>query len=352
MKLRHCQFVLSVVIGLMILGTTSGFGAEGPYKFIKEIPVGGDGGWDYASVDAAGRRLYVSHASKVVVIDLDQDKVVGEITETSGVHGIAIAPELNRAFVSCGRDNKVNVVDLKTLKTIKRVDTDKNPDAILFEPGKKEVYAFNGSSSSATVIDAATGNAVTTISLSGKPEFAAADPKVGRVYVNIEDKSEVAVIDTGKHEVVATWPIAPGEEASGMAFDPENHRLFLGCNNKLMVVMDSTNGKVLGTLPIGQGVDANAFDPANKFAFASNGDGTVTVAHEDSPDTCTVVQTLKTQRGSRTMTIDPTTHKIYLAAAEFEQPAQAPAPGQRQRPKMIPGTFKVMVYGIEEAAKK
>jgi DNA-binding beta-propeller fold protein YncE len=318
--------------------------ADGPYHFIKEIPVGGDGGWDYCSVDSAAQRLYVSHGSEVVVIDLAKDQVVGVITNTPGVHGLAPAPELGRGFVSCGRENKAAIVDLKKLQILSKVDTGQNPDGLLYEPGQQEAYMFNGRGQSATVIDAKAGKVVATIPLGGKPEFAQADPKAGRVYDNLEDKNEVAVIDTKTHTVVTNWPIAPNEEASGMAIDLKNHRLFLGCGgSKTMAMMDSTSGKVITSAPIGQGVDANAFDPGTGFAFASCGDGTTTIAHEDSPDKLTVVQTLETQRGSRTMTLDPKTHKIYLAAAKFE----APAEGQR-RGKMVPDSFKILVYGMEK----
>ena len=317
-------------------------GAELSYHLLKEIPISGEGGWDYASVDSGGRRLYVTHGTKVVVLDVDKNEVVGEIADTPGVHGFALAPDLGRGFSSNGQESKVSIVDLKTLKTLSKVETGPNPDAILYEPGQKEVYAFNGRGKSATVFEATTGKVVATIELSGKPEFAVADPKAGRIYCNIEDKNEVAVIDAKRHQVVATWPIAPGEEASGMAFDAEHHRLFLGCGNKLMVMMDSSTGKVVSTLPIGQGVDANAFDPGTQFAFASCGEGTVAIAHEDSPDKLTIVQTLKTERGARTMTLDPKTHRIFLASAKFE-PSPAGTPGQR--PKMVPGSFKVLVYG-------
>jgi DNA-binding beta-propeller fold protein YncE len=317
--------------------------ADGPYHLIKEIPVGGDGGWDYCTVDSAAQRLYVSHGTKVVVIDLAKDQVVGEITNTPGVHGIAIAHDLGMGVTSNGREDKAGIVDLKTLQTLSKVDTGKNPDGMLYEPGQKEAYLFNGRGQSATVVDVKAGKVVATIPLGGKPEFAQADSNAGRVYNNIEDKNEVAVIDTKSHQVVTNWPIAPGEEASGMAIDLKNHRLFLGCGNKLMVMMDSTSGKVIASVPIGQGVDANAFDPGTGFAFASCGDGTTTIAHEDTPDKLTVVQTLETQRGSRTMTLDPKTHKIYLAAAKFE----APAEGQR-RGKMVPDSFKILVYGMEK----
>ena len=330
--------------------------AEGPYRFLKEIPVGGEGSWDYLSVDEAARRLYVTHATKIVVIDLDKDAVVGEIADTPGVHGFALAPELGCGFSSNGKENKASIVDLKTLKTLMKVDTGVNPDAILYEPGRQEVYTFNGRGQSATVFAAKTGEVVATIPLPGKPEFAVADPMAACVYVNIEDKNEMAVIETTTHTVVTSRPIAPGTEATGMAFDAAHHRLFIGCHNKLMLMMDgcfcwgftSPIGKVITSVPIGAGVDANAFDAGTQYAFASCGDGTVTIAHEDSPEKLTVVQTLATEHGARTMALDAATHKIYLASAKFEPPP-APKPGEpRQRPKIIPGTFKVLVYGIEK----
>ncbi len=341
---RNILSVLSLVA--CGLATVAVCRAEGPYHFLKEIPVGTDGGWDYLSVDPAAHRLYVSHGTRVVVIDTAGDSVVGEITNTPGVHGLAPAPELGRGFVSCGRENKAAIVDLKTLQTLSKVETGQNPDGMLYEPGQQEAYMFNGRGQSATVIDAKSGKVVATVPLGGKPEFAQADSKAGRVYDNLEDKSEVVAIDTKTHEVVNRWPIAPGEEASGMAIDVAHHRLFLGCGNKLMVMLDNTSGKVVASVPIGDGVDANAFDPGTELAFASCGNGTVTIAHEDAPDKLTVVQTLETQRGSRTMTIDPSTHRIYLAAAKFD----APAEGQR-RGRMVPGSFKILVYGMESAGK-
>jgi DNA-binding beta-propeller fold protein YncE len=231
---------------------------------------------------------------------------------------------------------------LKTLQTISKIETGANPDGMLYEPGQKEFYTFNGRGQSATVIDAPSGKVTATIPLGGKPEFAAADAKAGLVFNNLEDKSELVAIDTKTHTVKNRWPIAPGEEASGLAFDEKNHRLFLGCGNKMMVMVDSASGKVLANVPIGDGVDANAFDPASQLAFASCGDGTVTIAKEDG-DKLTVVQTLKTEKGARTMTIDPATHKIYLASAKFD----APAEGQR-RGKMQPGSFKILVYGTDK----
>jgi DNA-binding beta-propeller fold protein YncE len=330
-----------LLLPVLLTLTIAACRADASYHLLKEIPIGTDGGWDYLSVDPAAQRLYVSHGTKVVVIDLAKDAVCGEITNTPGVHGLAPAHELNRGLVTCGRENKAAIVDLKTLEIISKVDTGANPDGMLYEPGRQEFYTFNGHGESATVIDAKSGKVVATIPLGGKPEFAQADARAGLVFNNLEDKSELVAIDTKKHAVVNRWPIAPGEEASGLAYDEKNHRLFLGCGNKMMAMMDSTSGKVLATVPIGDGVDANSFDPATQLAFASCGEGTVTIAHEDG-DKLTVVQTLKTERGARTMTIDPATHKIYLASAKFE----APAEGQR-RGKMVPGSFKILVFGPE-----
>ena len=216
---------------------------------------------------------------------------------------------------------------------------------MLYEPSQQEVYLFNGRGQSATVVDLKAAKVVATVPLGGKPEFAQADPSAGRVYNNLEDKSEVVAIDIRKHEVVNRWPIAPGESASGMAIDLAHHRLFLGCGNRMMVMMDSTSGKVVATVPIGQGVDANAFDPGTQLAFSSCGDGTVTIAHEDAPDKLTVVQTLATERGAKTMTLDPKTHRIYLASAKFEAQAEQTPGARRQRPKIVAGSFKILVYG-------
>jgi DNA-binding beta-propeller fold protein YncE len=340
---RHFNWIL---LGLISFGSiTLAHGGE-LYHFVKEIPIGGEGGWDYLSIDPAGHRLYVSHATKVVVVDTEKDAVAGEIADTPGVHGFAIAPELGRGFASNGREAKASIVDLKTLKTISKVDTGENPDAILYDTAHKEVYTFNGRGHSATVIDAQNGKVVATIPLPGKPEFAVEDPKADRIYNNIEDKNEVVVIDAKEHKVVNTWPIEPGEAASGLAIDREHHRLFLGCDNKLMLMMDSTSGKVVDKVAIGEGVDANAFDPETQFAFASC-QGTTTIAHEDSPDKLTVVQTLKTATGARTIALDTKAHKIYLPTAQYEAQEQK-ADGSRKRPRIVSGTFKILVYGMEK----
>jgi DNA-binding beta-propeller fold protein YncE len=345
--MKHNRHSIPGLIALIALGllTAATCGAQGSYHFLKEIPITGEGGWDYLSVDPSARRLYMSHGNEVVVVDLVTETVTGRITNTLGVHGVAIAPELGRGFVSDGKENKASIVDLKTLETLSKVTTGQNPDGMLYEPGRQEAYMFNGRSHSATVISAKSGKVVATIILMGKPEFAAADPAAGRVYDNLEDKSEVVVIETATHRVVNHWPIAPGQEGSGMAIDTAHHRLFIGCGgSKTMVMMDSTTGKVITSVPIGDGVDACAFDAGTQLAFSSCRDGTTTIAHEDAPDKLTVVQTLTTEPSARTMTLDPKTHRIYLPAAKFGPPVE----GQR-RPPMIPGSLHLLVYGMEPA---
>ena len=317
--------------------------ADGPYKQLTEIKIGGDGGWDYLSVDSAARRLYVSHATKVVVIDMDKNTVVGEIAPANGVHGIAIAPDLGLGFVSNGRDNTASVVDLKTLQIKSTVKTGTNPDCILYEPGHKEVYTFNGRSNDATVFDAVSGVVKATIKLPGKPEFAVVDVKAGRVYDNIEDTNEIVVIDTATHAVVAKWPIKPADGASGLAIDLASHRLY-PVTDKLMPVLDSTSGKLISTFPIGDGPDAAAFDPGTGLIFASNSDGTMTIAKSDAAGKLALVQTLATPARSRTMTLDPKTHRVYIAAADYGAPGAPGANGQPARPAMVAGSFRVIVY--------
>ena len=313
-------------------------GASG-YSVIKIVPVGGEGFWDYLSVDSDGRRLYISHGTHVQVMDIDSCSLVGDIPDTQGVHGIALAPELGRGFTSNGRANTVTIFDLKTLKTIGTVNAGTNPDCIVYDGVAKRVFTMNGRSSNATAITASDGTVAGTLELGGKPEFAVADGK-GSIYVNIEDKSELVQFDAQKLNVLNRWPLAPCEEPSGLAIDQANRRLFAGCHNQMMAVVDADTGKVIATPAIGQGVDANRFDPETKYAFSSNGDGTLTVVHEDSPEKFTVVDNVPTKRSARTMALDLKTHNIFLSAADFEPPA----PGER-RGKMKPGSFVILVVG-------
>jgi len=332
-------------VGFVLACLTGSALANDTYLFLTEIPIGGEGGWDILTIDSPANRLYLSHATKVVVVDLNKNAVVGEVADTPGVHAFVAVPEFQRGFSSNGKEAKSSVVDLITLKTISKIDTGQSPDAIVYEPRHREVYVFNHTGNSATVIDAKSATVSATISLGGSPEFAAVDEKAGRIYCNIEDRSEVAVIDSAKHEVVARWPIAPGEEPSGIALDAAHHRLFATCHNKMMVMLDTETGKVVANVPIGAGVDGCAFDDASQLAFASCGDGTTTIAKEETPQKLTVVQTLKTERGARTMALDPKTPRIYLPTAQF-QPAPSPSPGASPaRPTIVPNTLKLLVYG-------
>jgi len=318
--------------------------AGGGYHVITKFQIGGEGGWDYATADSDARRLYVSHGTQVEVLDLDSGTVFGKIADTPGVHGIAIAAELNRGFISAGRANKVKIFDLKTLKTVGEAATGRNPDAIIYDPASKRVFAFNGGTSNATVIDARSGNVDGTIQLGGRPEFAAADG-AGNVYVNLEDKSAVVKIDSQQMTAGDKWPLAPCEEPSGMAIDAQHHRLFIGCSNKMMAVVNAEKGKVITTLPIGQGVDANGFDPGTGLAFSSNGEGTLTVVHEDTPEKFKVVENVKTQRGARTMALDLKTHNVLLPVADFGPAPPATTDQPRPRPSIMAGSFAVLVVG-------
>jgi len=317
---------------------------EGGYHLIKKVTLGGDGGWDYLKVDSEARRLYISRGTHVMVVDADTYAVVGDIPDTQGVHGIAIAADLGRGFTSNGRSNTVTIFDLKTLKVLGTPATDTGPDAIIYDPASKRVFTFNGRGGSTTAIDGATGNVVGTIKLDGQPEFAVPDGK-GHIYNNLEDKSVVVEIDTQALKVTQRWPLAPGESPSGIAMDTEHRRLFSGCHNKMMAVMDADSGKVIATPAIGQGVDANGFDSGTGLAFSSNGDGTLTVVHEDSPDKFTVVDNVQTQRGARTMALDEKTHNVFLVTAEFEPPPAGTQTTERRRPTMKPGTFTLLVVG-------
>jgi YVTN family beta-propeller protein len=345
--LRTC---LRLLLGLMVFWEATVVAQES-YKFLNEIPIGGEGGWDILTIDSAASRLYLSHATKVVVVDLNKNAVAGEIADTPGVHGFVAVPEQQRGFSSNGKEAKSSVVDLKTLKTVSKIDTGESPDALVYEPLRGEVYVFNHKGNSATVIDAKQTKVTATNPLGGGPEFAVADANAKRIYCNIEDKSEVAVIDTEKHDVIARWPVAPGTEPSGIALDAVHHRLFTTCHNKMMAMLDTETGKVIGTVPIGAGVDGCAFDEATQLVFASCGDGTTTIAKEETPEKLTAVQTLTTERGARTIALDSKTHRVYLPSAQF-QPPPSPSPGASPgRPTIVPNTLKLLVYGPAESAK-
>lgn len=339
-------FLIPACLSLLLAGVVV-LGIQPPatkYHLIKKIVVGGDGGWDALTFDSTARRLYLSHATRVVVIDVESGKIVGEIPNTNGVHGIALAPDLNRGFTSNGRDSTVTVFDMKTLQILSQIKVGKNPDAIIYDPATRRVFCFNGASSDATAIDAQKGTVAGTIALNGKPEFAALDGR-GMVYVNLEDKSEVVALDARSLTVKNRWSLAPGEEPSGIALDRKSRRLFAACANQKMIVMNTDNGHIVADLPIGKGVDGADFDPNTKLAFSSNGDGTLTVIHEDSPDKFSVLENATTQRGARTLALDESTHNVFLVTAEFGATPAPTAERPHPRPNIVPGTFSVLVMG-------
>jgi YVTN family beta-propeller protein len=332
-------------LSLIVIVAVGTLAAAGPgYKIVNTYKIGGDGGWDYLLADASARRLYISRATHVIVLDLDSGKNVGDIPNTSGVHGIALAPELGRGFTSNGRENTVSVFDMKTLATSNKIKVGENPDAILYDPATKRVFTFNGKSQDATAIDAEKGTVLGTIKLDGKPEFAASDGK-GGVFVNIEDKSELVSIDPEKMQVKAKWPLAPCESPSGLSMDRKNRRLFVGCDNKMMAVVDADSGKLLATPAIGDGVDATTFDEETGLAFASCGEGVLSVIHEDSPSSFSVAENVPTQSGARTLALDSKTHNVIVVTAKFGPPPAATPDNPHPRRSIQPDSFVVMVLG-------
>jgi DNA-binding beta-propeller fold protein YncE len=330
--------------GLALTAAPLAAQAPSSYHLLRKIAVGGEGGWDYVTFDTAGNRLFLSRGSHVMVVDPATDKVVGDIQHTDGVHGVAIAYGLGKGYTSNGRDTTVTVFDLKTLAPGKTVHvTGANPDAIMFEPVTKRVFTFNGRGQNATAIDATNDTVVGTVALGGKPETAVSDG-AGHVFVNIEDKSQLIEFDAKTLAVLHTYPIAPCESPSGLAFDAARKRLFLGCENKMMAIIDANTGKVIATPATGTGTDANGFDPATGYAFSSNGgDGTLTIVQ--TKDAKFPATNVPTERGARTMTVDPKTHRVYLVTASFGPPPAATAANPRPRPTVVPNSFVVLVVG-------
>lgn len=341
MKMRVAIRVSLILLATILLATTllatvAAVAADTDYKVVKTWKLGGDGGWDYLFADSDGHRLFIARATRVMVVDTESGKQVGEIPDTAGVHGIALDYEIGRGFTSNGREDTVSVFDLKSLTVEKKIKVGSGPDAILYDPFSKRVFTFNGKGSdrSATAIDASKGEVVGKIELGGKPEFAATDEK-GTVFVNIEDKSEIVAFDPVKLMVKSRWKLTDCEEPTGLSIDRKNRRLFAGCGNKKMAIVDADSGKVVASPAIGDGCDATAFDAGLGLAFASAGDGTITVIKEDGNDKFSVAQTVTTQKSARTMTVDAKTHQLFTVAANVT--------GTRQDRKMEPDSFVVLV---------
>lgn len=320
--------------------------APGPsgYHLIKTIKVGGDGFWDYLSFDSSTRRLFISRGTHVVVLDVDSEKIVGDVPDTPGVHGVALAPDRGNGFTSNGQAGTISIFDLKSLQVIGHAPAEMNPDSIVYDPATKRVFAMNGRSGTATVVDAVTGMVAGTVEIGGRLETAVADG-AGHIYANVENKGEEVQIDARNLVVTAHWPLDPCEDPTGLAIDAAHRRLFVGCANKLMAVVDADSGKVLSTLPIAAGVDADEFDPGTGFAFASCGSGTLSIVHEDSPDKFSAVEDVPTQRLARTMALDPKTHQVFLVTAQFGPPPAPTPDNPRPRPSLVPDSFVVLVFG-------
>jgi len=336
--MRTPLLILSAVV---LTGGTTGLQAQA-YHVTHTYTLGGDGGWDYLSLDTVGHRLFVARQDRVMVLDPASGKLQAEIPGLNRAHGIAFDYADRKGFATSGGDSSVVIFDLQTLRVTGRTIAAPDADAVLFDPATKRIFTFNGDSRSASVIDAASGNKVGTIDLGGGPEFAVS-AEDGKLYVNLEDSSAIVEIDAAAMKVLRRWPLAPCQSPSGLAIDRAHHRLFSGCHNKVMAISDAQAGKVITTVPIGEGVDANRFDPGTQLAFASTGDGTITVVHEDGPDTYSVVANVATKRGARTMEVDLASHVVYTVSADFGPPP-APTPERpRPRPSIVPGTFALLV---------
>lgn len=331
-----------LILACILIMTVQFAKAQSNYRIINKISVEGDGGWDYLFADEATNHVYISHSTQVQVLDVTTKKVVATISDLKGVHGIALANDLNKGFISNGKDSSVTIFDLKNYSIIEKINIGaRNPDAILYDEFSHRVFTFNGGSHNATVLDAKTDKILGVISLDGKPEFSVSDDK-GKIYVNIEDKSMVKMINPVTMKVEKEWSVSPGQEPSGLAFDKANQRLFSVCDNKMMVVSDAVNGRVVSTLPIGERVDGAAYEPQLKRVYSSNGDGTMTVVQQNDKDTYQVLENVPTQKGARTITVNIKTHHLFLPSAEYGETPAATEENKHPRPSIKPGSFVIL----------
>jgi YVTN family beta-propeller protein len=336
---------ISFVVAAIVLGIAVQAQTSNKYKVIKKISVAGDAGWDFLTVDEVGQHLFLSHGNVVDVVDLKTDKTIATIQDTKGVHGITVANDVNKGFISNGKDTSITVFDLKTFATLEKIKIKGiSPDAMLYDEFTHRVFSFNAKSNDATVIDAKTNKIIETIKFESNPEVAVTDGK-GTIYVNLEEKSLVVVIDAVTMKIKNTWSLAPGEEPTGLAIDTKTHRLFSACANKLMVVMNAENGKVITTLLIGEGTDGAAFDAEKKCAYSSNGEGTITVVKEENENTFKVLETVITQKGARTIALNNTTHHLYVPTAEYGERPEPTKENPKPRAKIKPNSFVVLVVG-------
>ncbi len=336
--MRRLAIVIGLFATLPLLAQSSG------YRVLQTFNLGGDGAWDYVVPEPAQHRIFVGRTNRVMVIDENNGKLLGEVTGINGAHGTAIAGTSGHGFATSGNDQTVVMFDSKTFKELARIPAAEDTDAIIYDPVSNRVFTFNGDAHSSTVIDPVAGKRITNLDLGGKPEYGASAGD-GKVYGNLTDISQVVEIDAKNATVTRRWSTEPCKQPVSMAIDTAHHRLFSGCRSGVLAVSDYQAGKLITTLPIGQGVDGAGYDPATGDVFASAADGTLTVIHQDNPDKYQVVQTVTTPKNSRNMGLDPTNHRLYVAAADFAAPAAAPAGGRAPRPSVVPGTFKILVIG-------
>jgi YVTN family beta-propeller protein len=338
--MRSSYLVLSLFATLAQSAGTSDYAVQHQFK------LGGDGGWDYLTVDSSANRLFISRSDRVLVVATEDGTMMASIPDTQGVHGIALAPDLGKGFTSNGRADTVTVFDLASLKPLGTIEVGgHNPDAILYDSASRKLYTFNGRSQDISVIDPVRAAVIAMMPAGGKPEFAATNG-AGRIFFNIEDRSQIGVIDSSSDRVLAAWPLANCQEPTGLAIDIGHQRLFSVCGNGVLVVTDAKSGRHVAEVPIGKGPDAAAFDVKRRLIFSSNGtDGTLSVIHEDDPDHYSVVATVPTQKSARTMALDSVTHRIYLVAAQFGAAPTPTADQPHPRPSILDGTFKVLVVG-------
>ena len=343
MKTRRMLFLLGILAGMAGEINAQEAGKSG-YKILQKVQLPGDGGWDFLTVDSGNRRVYVTHNDSVQVLDADTLKLLGTVEKVMRPHGVVVLPELGKGYATSGDPGSVVVFDLKTLKRLAEIPASKDADVILYDAPSGKILTFNGDSENATVIDPATDKAVRTVDLKAKPEVALSNGN-GLLFDNLEDKSEILKIDSKTMKVLASWPLAPGESPSGLSMDVKNNRLFSGCRNKTLVVMNAKNGKIVQTIPIGDHVDGTYFDPESATVFSSNGDGTLTVIHEDSPDQYTLVENVATEPGARTLAFDSKTGRVFMATAQREKPAAPTKEEPKPRGKVVPGSFHLLVVG-------
>jgi YVTN family beta-propeller protein len=340
------SILLAACLGGLLAGTAPGGASPAgtaSYRVAEKFPIGGDGKWDYPSVDSSTQRLYLSRGTHVIIVDTQSGHIAGDIADTPGVHGIALAPALGRGYISVGKADQVKIFDLKTFAVIASVEVGAKPDAILYEPVTRQVFVFNGHSNNASVIDAASSKVVATIALHGAPEAARADG-AGKVFVNLEDTNELVSLDAQRQRVSGRWPLTGCEGPTGLALDSAHRRSFSACANKKISILDVDSGRSIATLPIGAGVDGAEFDADTANAFSANGEGTLTVVHEEDPEHFAVVQTLATARGARTIALDASRHRLYLPTARFEGTA---SPTEETKGPIVPGSFFVLVVDAQ-----